>query len=93
MNFKFRAFICLNLFAFYTPVISANKSFESLLNMPLKELMQIEISSASKTELTVSEIPASVVIISRQDIKHNGYSSLEEVIKNIPGMYMTEDWA
>lgn len=61
--------------------------------MPLKELMQIEISSASKTELTVSEIPASVVIISRQDIKHYGYSSLEEVIKNIPGMYMTEDWA
>jgi len=93
MKLKTRMSISLYLLALYNPIVNANEDFESLLSMSLQELMQIEISSASKTELTVDEIPASVVIINRQDIKRYGYNSLEEVIKNIPGMYMTEDWA
>jgi len=76
-----------------SPFVSHAQLIDDIFNMSLEELMNVEISSASKTNLTAGEIPASVVIISRQDIKRYGYSSLEEVLKNTPGMYMTEDWA
>jgi len=82
------ALLCL-----LTPCISHAQPIDDLFSMSLEELMNVEINSAAKTSLTAGEIPASVVIISRRDIKLYGYSSLEEVLKNIPGMYMTEDWA
>ena len=62
-------------------------------DMSLEELMEVPINVASKVALTAGEIPASVIIVNRKDIKQYGYSSLEEVLNNIPGMYMTEDWA
>lgn len=55
--------------------------------------MNVSINSAGKTAKTAGEIPASVIIIEREEIRRYGYSSLEEVLNNIPGLYMTEDWA
>jgi len=90
---KQKLFTPIALLSLLSPSISHALDTNDLLNLSLKELMNIEIDSASKTSSTVGEIPASVVIISRQDIKRYGYSSLEETLNNIPGMYMTEDWA
>lgn len=83
----------LNLAASISSANSATDDFEALLDLSLEELMQIKINTASKTSLTAGEIPASVIIIDRKDIQIYGYSSLEEILNNIPGMYMTEDWA
>jgi len=90
---KNKLFTPVSLLALLSPSISHAQSVDDLFNMSLEELMNVEIYSAGKSSLTAGEIPASVVIISRQDIKRYGYSSLEETLNNIPGMYMTEDWA
>ena len=93
MKEKLQSFFAIYLATSCTTVSGAKTEFESLLDMPLEELMNIEIRTASKTSLTAGEIPASVIIINRKDIQLYGYSSLEEILNNVPGMYMTEDWA
>ncbi|TNF38949.1 MAG: hypothetical protein EP315_00505, partial [Gammaproteobacteria bacterium] len=90
---KLHSYPALLLLLSTQSALSVNLDSDDLLNLSLEELMNIEISTASKTSLTAGEVPASVIIISRQDIQRYGYTTLEEVLKNIPGMYMTEDWA
>lgn len=90
---KLRSLFTLALLLPCWSALGITQDMENLLHLSLEELMDIEISTASKTSLTAGEIPASVIIISRQDIQRYGYTTLEEILKNIPGMYMTEDWA
>ena len=58
----------------------------------LDELMGLEISSASKRPETVADIPASVTIITRRDLERMGYASLDEVLRNVPGLYLLDNY-
>lgn len=92
-RFSCKLIVALFSLSSHASVEASQSDIDSLLDLSLKELIQVEISTAGKTLQTSGEIPASVIIISRRDIKQYGYSSLEEVLNNIPGLYMTEDWA
>ncbi|MDM8523888.1 TonB-dependent receptor [Desulfococcaceae bacterium HSG8] len=59
----------------------------------LGDLLNLEITTAGKKAEKVSEIPASVVIITREDIEAYGYSTLPEILENIPGMYVINDYS
>ncbi|MCD6116905.1 TonB-dependent receptor [bacterium] len=65
---------------------------KDLFSLSLKELMNVEITTAGKKPEKVSEIPASVVVINRKDIERYGYQSLREIIENVPGFYMIDDY-
>ncbi|EKD39305.1 MAG: TonB-dependent receptor plug protein [uncultured bacterium] len=64
-----------------------------ILKMSFEEMMNIKITTAGKKEERVADIPASAVIITRQDIELYGYMSLEEILENVPGMYAIDDYA
>lgn len=64
----------------------------NLYDLSLDQLMNIQISSATKTSETITDIPSSIVIISRQTIQEQGWQTLEEVLSNVPGMYMINDY-
>lgn len=60
--------------------------------MDLYELMGVELTTAGKQKEKISEIPASVILVTREDIKRYGYTSLVEILQNIPGLYMIDDY-
>jgi outer membrane receptor for ferrienterochelin and colicin len=62
---------------------------KQLLNLSLQELMGVEIKAADKVSEKIGEIPASVVLITRQDIETYGYTDLEELLEHVSGMYRT----
>ncbi|GEM_PF-1103997 len=62
------------------------ESFENELDVELRDLGTTAIT-ASRWEQSIYEIPASVVIISRQEIEQNGYITLQEVLENIAGVF------
>ena len=65
-----------------------------LLDKSLEELMSIEIdsvSSASGFKQKVTEAPASVTIISSEDIQRYGYRTLAEILRSVPGFYVSYD--
>ncbi|KPA10249.1 TonB-dependent receptor, plug domain protein [Candidatus Magnetomorum sp. HK-1] len=66
-------------------------NLEDLYKKSLEELLDLTISTAGKKEEKISEIPASVVIISSEDIKRYGYTSISEILKNVPGLYAISD--
>lgn len=52
------------------------------------------VNSAGKTNRSIKEIPASVVVIDKEEILSFGFQSVEEILLNVPGLYGIEqhDW-
>jgi iron complex outermembrane receptor protein len=62
--------------------------------MSLEDLMSIEIDSvygASGFKQKVTEAPASVTIITSEEIKKFGYRTLADILRNVRGFYVTYD--
>jgi outer membrane receptor protein involved in Fe transport len=62
--------------------------------LSLEELMDIRIAkvvSASRHEQRVTEAPASVTVITADEISKFGYRTLADIIRSIPGLYVSHD--
>lgn len=81
-------FFSLNTFAF----AQQEKKTEDIADISLDELLNVEITTAGKKAEKISDIPASVVLITREDIQKYGYETLEEILENVPGMYAINDY-
>ncbi len=85
---SFIFFLC-----FFAPTFSQEQNEpENLFTLSLKELMNVEVTTADKKAEKINEIPASVVILTREDIKTAGYTDLTEILANIPGMFIINDY-
>jgi outer membrane receptor protein involved in Fe transport len=60
--------------------------------MSVEEIMNIEITTAGKKTERIADIPASVVVVTRDDIEKYGYQSLTDVLENISGLYYGTDY-
>lgn len=68
------------------------KKTKELFKMPIEELLNVKIKTAGKTAERIADIPASVVLITREDIETYGYTTLTEILQNIPGLYSINDY-
>lgn len=67
---------------------------KDLVAMPLEELMGIEVSTvlgASRYEQKITDAPASISIITSEDIKRYGYRTMADVLNSVRGFYVTYD--
>jgi iron complex outermembrane receptor protein len=65
-----------------------------LTELPLETLMQMEVPkvfSASKFEQKATEAPASVTVISEEEIKRYGYRTLADVLESAAGFHVSYD--
>jgi outer membrane receptor for ferrienterochelin and colicins len=72
----------------------AQKPAADLMDMSLEDLMKVEIDSvygASKYKQKVSAAPASITIITAEEIKRYGYRTLADILRDVPGFYATYD--
>lgn len=63
-------------------------------DLSLEELMDVkvdEVVSASRFVQKISEAPASVTIVTAEDIKRFGYRTLADILRSIRGVYVTQD--
>lgn len=67
----------------YAQVDSARISF---LEMSLEELLDLKVISASRMEEKSSEAPATIHLVTDDQIRTRGYMNLEEVLEDIPGI-------
>ena len=63
----------------------------------LEELLNIEITSASRREQTVEDTPAAAYVITQDDIRRSGIRLLPELFRLVPGMQVSQigssEWA
>jgi len=72
-----------------TPVARAeirDPELEELLDLGIEELLEIKVSSASKRAESVTEAPATVRVITAEQIRERGYLTLEQALADLPGM-------
>ena len=64
-----------------------------LLNMDLEALVNVEVKvyAASRRDQPVSQAPAAVTIITRDDIQKYGYRTLAQALASVPGLYLSND--
>jgi len=99
LNFLFRnliiVWIIFFVFLFNVQSYSQDnetKELSDLFKMSLEELMNIEIVTAGKKKEKITDVPASVFIITREEIEDLGFSSFTEIMEFIPGFYMIDDY-
>jgi len=62
-----------------------------LTKLSIEELMNITIESVSKFEQRVVEAPASISIITSDDIKKYGYRNLPDILRSVRGLFVNYD--
>ena len=71
--------------------LSAPPGGADLLDLPFEDLLQVEIRSAGKREEQIRDIPASVTIVTREDIERYGWVTFEELLRNVLGFYLLDN--
>ena len=78
-------FVIITLLAFSINLYSQDQDLEELLGLTIEELMDIEVVTATKIYQKISKVPATVRVITAEEIKQKGYLTLEEAVSNLPG--------
>jgi iron complex outermembrane receptor protein len=66
------------------------KEVEDLIDLSLEELMNVEIVSASKKTESLFDAPLSASVLTRDEIKKAGATSIPEAFRLIPGLIVRE---
>ena len=65
---------------------TATAQANQLADLPLEELMRIEVVSAARKSQRLADVPASMHVISADDIRSSGARNLPEALRLVPGM-------
>ncbi len=59
-----------------------------LSRLSLEELMEVEVTSVSKRAQKLSEAPAAVTVLTADDLRRSGHTSIPEALRMVPGLHV-----
>ncbi len=87
---KIQLVCILTLLAFFSLSLwgqeGGSKEAEDIVDLSLDDLLNIEITSASKFKESISDTPATLLVITKKDIADRGYTNLPQIFADLPGM-------
>lgn len=69
----------------YPVYLSGQTDSASVFDLDLIQLSKLKITSVSKVSQKIDEIPSTVYVITKNEIKENGYFKLEDALATLPG--------
>ncbi|MCD6394088.1 MAG: TonB-dependent receptor, partial [Planctomycetes bacterium] len=61
-----------------------------MFEMPIEELMNVEVTTVSKQDDTLFKTPAAVTVLTSEDIRRSGHQSIPEVLRMVPGIHVAK---
>ncbi len=80
------AILCMAMFASVALPASPQQRSVDLTEQSLEDLMNIKVTSVSKTEEPLSRAAASIFIIARDDIGRSGATNIPDLLRMVPGV-------
>ena len=68
------------------PALAAAQPSQDLTDLSLEELMNIEVTSVSKKGQPLSQAAAAIFVITQEDIRRSGVTSIPEALRMAPGI-------
>lgn len=65
---------------------SASDSVEDYIDLPLADLLSMEVTSVSKKKQRLADAAAAIFVISQEDIRRSGVTSIPEALRMAPGV-------
>ncbi len=66
-------------------LLAQEKSLDELLDLDMTDLVRLKVVSALKQPETINRVPATVRVITAEEIRDNGYFTLEDALAGLPG--------
>ncbi|KMP12138.1 hypothetical protein UR09_01800 [Candidatus Nitromaritima sp. SCGC AAA799-A02] len=68
------------------PVAAENKKqdLQLILDLPLAELMELDVTTPSRTTQKISDAPGTIIVVTRQQIQERGYINLLDLLQDLP---------
>jgi outer membrane receptor protein involved in Fe transport len=73
------------------PAAAADPSAAELSELPIEQLLRMQVFGASKFQQDTREAPAAVSVMTREDIRTFGYRTLGEALDGMRGVFVTGD--
>ena len=67
----------------------ANAQLPSLKQLSIEELLEVEVTLPLRRESAVRDAPATISVVTSEDIRRSGAVTLPEVLRHIPGLFVT----
>ncbi len=79
-------FTLFSAFTLFTSAIPANSAEIDLTELSIAELMHIEITSVSKKNQTLANAAAAAFVITQEDIRRSGATTIPDLLRMVPGV-------
>jgi iron complex outermembrane receptor protein len=79
------------LFLLLATIATAQQGTRDLGDAGLEDLAKIQVYSASRHLQNTAEAPASVNIVTAEEVQEHGYRTLADILRTVPGFYVTSD--
>jgi len=91
-----KGFACLLAVSALSPSMAGQQSSQDsakpvdLASISIEDLMNIQVTSASKKAESLSAAPAAIFVITGEDIRRGGFSSVPDALRTVPGLYVVQ---
>lgn len=69
---------------------AVDADIDDLMNLSLKELTQIKVTSVSRKSEKANEAAAAITVVTQEDIKRSGANTIPEVLRIVPGVQVAQ---
>ncbi len=73
-----------------SPISAASQLPTDLTELSIEDLMNVEITSAAKKRQRLSEAAAAIFVITQEDIRRSGATSIPEALRMVPGIQVAK---
>ena len=72
----------------FAQVPAVTRSVAELKKLTVEELMAIQVTSVSRAEEPLGDAPAAVAVVTNEDIRRSGATSVPEALRHVPGIHV-----